>query len=177
MEQEVSFDSEDAELRGLLFSHEDKLRPVVVMTHGTTATITMAIDLYAERIFEAGYDVLLYDHRNFGRSGGNPRQEINPWIQARGYRHAVAFLRNSRRTQHIVLWGDSFSAGLALVAGALIENVSAIIAQIPVCGPSLPENRFDASAFATLKQVFDGGDVTGGPEQTPDRFRLFQLIR
>lgn len=138
MHQEVGFNSEGAELRGLLISHEDESRPIVVMTHGTTATITMTIDIYAQRIFEAGYDVFLYDHRNFGRSGGEPRQQINPWIQARGYRDAVSFLRNSRGNQKIVLWGDSYSAGLALVAGALIESISAIIAQIPVCGPSLP---------------------------------------
>lgn len=166
MHQEICFHSEGAELRGLLLSHEDEPRPVVVMTHGTTATITMAIDIYAQRLFQAGYDVLLYDHRNFGRSAGEPRQEINPWIQARGYRDAVSFLRRSRGNQEIVLWGDSFSAGLALVAGALIENVSAIIAQIPVCGPSLPHTKFDSTAFETMKQVFDGGDVTGGPEQT-----------
>ncbi len=166
MRQEVSFSSEGAELRGLRLSHEDGPRPIVVMTHGTTATITMAIDLYAERIFEAGYDILLYDHRNFGRSGGEPRQEINPWIQARGYRDAVSYLRSSGDERDIVLWGDSFSAGLALVAGALIENISAVIAQIPVCGPSLPQTTFDSNAFETMKEVFDGGDVAGGPEQT-----------
>lgn len=166
MRQKVSFDSEGAKLRGLRLSHENEACPIVVMTHGTTATITMAIDIYAERIFEAGYDILLYDHRNFGRSGGEPRQEINPWIQARGYRDAVSFLRKAGDERDIVLWGDSFSAGLALVAGALIENISAVIAQIPVCGPSLPQTTFDSDAFETMKEVFDGGDVSGGPEQT-----------
>ncbi|MEO0894117.1 MAG: alpha/beta fold hydrolase [Pseudomonadota bacterium] len=166
MRHEISFHSEGAELRGVRFSHEDRSCPIVVMTHGTTATITMGIDIYAGRIFDAGYDVLLYDHRNFGRSGGEPRQEINPWVQARGYRDAVSFLRGSEDKRDIVLWGDSFSAGLALVAGALIENISAVIAQIPVCGPSLPQTTFDHNAFQAMREVFNGGDVSGGPEDT-----------
>lgn len=166
MQQNVSFHSEGAELRGIYFSHDHEQRPVVVMTHGTTATITMAIDVYAKRIFDAGYDVLLYDHRNFGKSSGKPRQEINPWIQARGYRDAVSFLRNSGADRQIALWGDSFSAGLALVAGALIADISAIVAQIPVCGASVPEGNFDENAFYEMKEIFEDGDITGGPEQT-----------
>ena len=91
MYQEVSFNSEGAELRGRHYCHPAGQKPTVVMTHGTTATITMAVDQYAEAIFAAGFDVLLYDHKNFGLSGGEPRQEINPWVQTRGYRDAVAF--------------------------------------------------------------------------------------
>ena len=83
MYNDVSFNSEGAELRGRHYRHPDGPKPTVVMTHGTTATITMAVDQYAEAIFGAGFDVLLYDHKNFGLSGGEPRQEINPWIQTR----------------------------------------------------------------------------------------------
>ena len=35
---------------------------------------------------------LLYDHLNFGMSGGELRQQINTWIQARGYRDAMNYL-------------------------------------------------------------------------------------
>jgi pimeloyl-ACP methyl ester carboxylesterase len=166
MFQEVSFASEGAELRGRHYSHAISLNPTVVMTHGTTATVTMTVDHYAEAIFAAGFDVLLYDHKNFGRSGGEPRQEINPWIQTRGYRDAVAFLRVKQPDRPIVLWGDSFSAGLALVAGALIDDIAAIVAQIPVCGVALPQGFTDDGAFEIMKEVFEIGDVTGGPEQT-----------
>ena len=62
-------------------------------THGTSATIRMVAEDYANVFNRSGMSVLLYDHRNFGESGGEPRQEINPWIQARGYRDAVAFLQ------------------------------------------------------------------------------------
>jgi len=162
----VSFHSEGAELRGLHFAHGDQDCPIVVMTHGTSATITMTIDLYAKRLFDAGYDVLLYDHRNLGKSGGEPRQEINPWIQTRGYRDAVSFLRRTGGNRQIVLWGDSFSAGLALIAGALIEDVSAIVSQMPACGVSVPKLAFGADALNTMKEIFESGDVSGGPEQT-----------
>ena len=89
----VEFPSEGALLRGRFYRPERAAPfPVVVMTHGTTATITMALDHYAEVFCRAGLAVLLYDHRNFGMSGGEPRQQINPWIQARGYRDAVNYL-------------------------------------------------------------------------------------
>lgn len=166
MYKDVSFNSEGAALRGRHYCHPGASKPTVVMTHGTTATITMAVDLYAEAIFAAGFDVLLYDHKNFGQSGGEPRQEINPWIQARGYRDAVAFLRADRPDSKIVLWGDSYSAGLALVAGALIDDIAAIIAQIPVCGAALPQGLTDDGALAVMKEIFANGDVSGGPEQT-----------
>jgi len=48
------------------------------MAHGFTTTINgMTADKYAERFRQAGYSVLLYDHRNLGISDGEPRQEIN----------------------------------------------------------------------------------------------------
>ncbi len=166
MYKEVNFNSEGSELWGRHYCHPDGPKPTVVMTHGTTATITMAVDQYAEAIFAAGFDVLLYDHKNFGLSGGEPRQEINPWIQTRGYRDAVTFLRVKHPDSPIVLWGDSFSAGLALVAGALIEDIAAIVAQIPVCGVALPQGPTDDGALEVMKDIFANGDVSGGPEQT-----------
>jgi alpha-beta hydrolase superfamily lysophospholipase len=166
MFKDVSFNSEGAQLRGRHYCHLDSPKPTVVMTHGTTATITMVIDQYAEAIFAAGFDVLIYDHKNFGHSGGEPRQEINPWTQTRGYRDAVAFLRAHQPDCPIALWGDSYSAGLALVAGALIDNVAAVVAQIPVCGIELTKGLTGDNALAVMKQIFASGDVSGGTSQT-----------
>ena len=77
---EIEFPSEGAALRGLLYLTEARSRkpPVIIMAHGTSATIYMVADKYAEAFCRAGFAVLLYDHRNFGRSGGEPRQQINP---------------------------------------------------------------------------------------------------
>jgi len=166
MYDDVSFVSENATLRGRHYHHGEHRKPTVVMTHGTTATITMVIDKYAEAIFEAGLDVLFFDHRNFGQSGGEPRQEINPWVQVRGYRDAVAFLRERRPDQPVALWGDSYSGGLALVAGAVIDDIAAVVAQIPVCGIAIPDGPTGSDAFPIMKDLVASGDVGGGPEQT-----------
>lgn len=166
MYEAVEFASEGAVLRGRLYSNGNMAKPALVMAHGTSATITMVIDAYAEAFHAAGLNVLLYDNRNFGQSGGEPRQEINPWVQARGYRDAVAYLRAEHQVKRIALWGDSFTAGLVLVAGALIEDVTAIVAQIPVCGASWPEGPIEGDAFKILRAIFDSGDVSGGADDT-----------
>ena len=144
MFETVEFPSEGALLCGR-FYRPDRVAPfpVVIMTHGTTATITMAVDHYAEVFCSAGLAVLLYDHRNFGTSGGEPRQEINPWIQARGYRDAVNYLltRSDVHTDRIAAWGDSYSGMIALVVGALEPRFAAVAVQCPTCGAEKPERR------------------------------------
>jgi alpha-beta hydrolase superfamily lysophospholipase len=54
------------------------------MAHGTSATIQMVAIEYARAFAREGLAALIYDHRGFGRSGGEPRLEINPWVQCRG---------------------------------------------------------------------------------------------
>ena len=138
------------------------------MAHGTTATISMVAEDYAAAFHRAGMSVLLYDHINFGSSGDLMRQEINPWVQARGYRDAVTFIRQRSdiAPDRIAIWGDSFSAMEVLVVGALIEGLAGIVAQIPVCGIDLPKINPSADVFDLLKNVFESGDVSGTTETT-----------
>ncbi len=166
MYETVQFQSGELTLRGREYRHRNEDTPWVVMTHGTSATISMVVDAYAERIHDAGFNVLLFDHANFGISGGETRQQINPWVQARGYRDAVNFLRVRSVIGEIALWGDSYSAMIVLVAGAMIPGVSAIVAQIPACGVTLPDLQPSKEQFLKMKSIFDDGDVSGGPEHT-----------
>ena len=63
-----------------------------------------------------GFATLLYDHAGFGTSGGEPRQEVNPWRQVHGYRSAVSFLseRPEIDASRIAVWGFSYSGSIAL---------------------------------------------------------------
>jgi uncharacterized protein len=175
MFRNVAFPSQGATLRGRLYIAEDpdsprqgtsrRPAPVVIMTHGTSATITMVADRYAEVIHEAGFAVLLYDHRNFGISDGEPRGEINPWIQARGYRDAIDYVSSLAEIDNsrVAIWGDSFSAGQVLVVGACDHRVKAIVSQITACGPTMPPPDPDGAVFAALRRTFENGDV-GTPD-------------
>lgn len=170
MIKEVEFPSEGAVLRGLLFLPEAQAHksPVIIMAHGTSATVSMVADRYAESFRSAGFAVLLYDHRNFGKSGGEPRQEINPWIQCRGYGHAIDFIETVDAVDQgrIALWGDSYAGGEVIVVGAIDERIKAIVAQCPVCGaepPSLEPNR---SNFEQIKETYLSCNVRASPETT-----------
>lgn len=168
MIDEVEFSSQGAVLRGLLFRPDTEARPpVVIMANGTSATIHMVVDEYARVFCDNGLAVLLYDHRSFGASGGNPRQQINPWIQCRGYLEAIDFVRGvGIDGDRIALWGDSYSGGEVVVAGAVDGRVTAIVAQVPVCGPESPALEPTRANFDAVRDCLLGGEVAGGADVT-----------
>jgi len=138
------------------------------MAHGTSATMFMVMDKYAQAFQLAGFAVLAYDHRNFGRSEGEPRQEINPWIQCRGYRDAIDFAVTLAEidTDRIALWGDSYSGGEVVVVGAIDRRVKAIVAQCPAFGAEPPQVEPTRANFEMLTDIYSRGDVRGSPQPT-----------
>jgi hypothetical protein len=166
MFQIVEFSSESATLRGKLYVHSESA-PIVIMAHGFSATINgMVAEKYAEVFYEAGFAVLLYDHRNFGISDGEPRQEINRWVQARGYQDAIDFVSTLPQIDkdRVAIWGDSMSGAEVIVVGAVDERVKAVIAQVPACGDEPPPDDPDETLFESIRQTLQYGPVRGLPE-------------
>jgi pimeloyl-ACP methyl ester carboxylesterase len=166
MFEEIEFPSEGAMLRGRFYRSACRQAPALVMAHGTSATITMVADQYAAAFNKAGLNVLLYDHLGFGASGGEPRQQINPWVQGRGYRDAVNYLRDCQRIKRVALWGDSYSAAEVLVVGALVDRIAAVVAQTPATGTELPPLQPSDDILKQLRHLFAHGNIAGGPEHT-----------
>ncbi|CAN5769132.1 alpha/beta hydrolase [soil metagenome] len=164
---EIEFGSEGAVLRGFLYQalKGEPPFPLVVMAHGTSATIPMVADRYAEVFAQSGVSALLYDHRNLGISGGEPRQEINPWVQCRGYRDAITFASTieDHDPDRIAVWGDSYSGGEVFVVAACDSRVRVVVAQCPTVGGALPEVGPTPEIFAAIRETFDSGDLSGGP--------------
>jgi dienelactone hydrolase len=170
IETPVEFDSEGVTLRGYLLTAADARPrlPTLIMAHGTSATIKMVAIEYARSFARAGLAVLLYDHRNFGGSGGEPRQEINPWVQCRGYVDALTFActRSEVDVERLGLWGDSYTGGQVVVVSACDKRPKVVVAQCPVFGATIPSIAPSAETLAVIKATLLTGDVSGTPETT-----------
>ena len=69
------FTSEGSILRGRWYAAQDaENAPCIVMCHGTSATVPMALSSYATEFQDKGFNVFLYDHAGFGRSDGKTRR-------------------------------------------------------------------------------------------------------
>jgi len=161
MERLVDFPSQGATLRGrlLLPSTGARRPPVVIMAHGFSATAHgMVADQYAAAFCEAGMAVLLYDHRNFGRSGGEPRQQIDNWLQVIGYRDAINFVTtlDDVDPSRLAVWGDSKSGGGVLVAAAFDRRIAAVVTQVPACGDAPPSADPGNAVLEAMAGVYEG---------------------
>jgi hypothetical protein len=138
------------------------------MAHGTSATIQMVAIEYARVFASVGLAVLIYDHRNFGRSDGQPRLQINPWVQCRGYRDAMNYALGLPEidADRVALWGDSYTGGQVVVVSACDSRVKAIVAQCPVIGPSVPDTLPSEEAMDQIRRTLESGDVSGPSEAT-----------
>jgi len=108
-------------------------RPCVVMAHGLGGTRDSGLLPFAEAFAGAGLEVLLFDYRCFGDSGGEPRQLASPRRHRRDYAAAVEFARrlDGVDPDRIVLWGTSWSGGHVVHVAAEDSRIAAVIAQNP----------------------------------------------
>jgi len=113
--------------------------PVVVMASGFAGTRDVALPWFAERLAAAGLAVFVFDYRNFGASGGAPRQLLNPWQQLDDWSAALAFVRKRDAVDatRIALWGSSMGGGHALIAAARDGHVRGVVAQAPLVDTSV----------------------------------------
>ena len=115
----VEFDADGTTLRGWLYRPRGRaaIAPAVVMAHGYNCIKELYLDRYAAALANAGHAVLAYDHRNFGDSDGQPRQEVDPWMQVRDYRNAITFVQtlDGVDPKRIGIWGTSYAGGHVLV--------------------------------------------------------------
>jgi uncharacterized protein len=74
------------------------------------------IERFARAFAEDGFVVLFRDHRTFGASEEEPRQDIDPWRQIADW---LSFLesRPDVDPSPICLWGTSYAGGHAIVLG------------------------------------------------------------
>jgi alpha-beta hydrolase superfamily lysophospholipase len=106
--------------------------PVVVMAHGLSGTRRDCLGAFAERFAAAGFAALVFDHRGFGDSGGEP-DLFDPAMQLGDWRAAIAFARSLPGIDagRVATFGSSMGGGNALAAAAEDPGVAAAISQVP----------------------------------------------
>jgi pimeloyl-ACP methyl ester carboxylesterase len=116
------------------FAADGKQRPLVVMAHGFGGTKDSGLEPFARRFAAAGLDVLAFDYRGFGASGGQPRQSLSVRRQIADYHAAIEAARNLDGVDagRIALWGASFSGGHVLQVAAERDDIGAVIALTPL---------------------------------------------
>ncbi len=133
-------------------------RPAITMAHGFAGTMEHGIERFAEAFVEAGFVVLVHDHRNFGRSGGDHRGDVDPWQQIADWRRAISFLEARPEVDplRIGLWGTSYAGGHAIVLGATDRRLRSIVAQVPtISGYEQGLRRVSPDALPTLEHMFN----------------------
>jgi cephalosporin-C deacetylase-like acetyl esterase len=173
---DIAFEAEDATLRGWLYRPQSQAgsSPVVVMAHGYNCIKELYLDKYASSIASTGHVVLAYDHRNFGDSDGEPRQELDPWVQVRDYRHAITFAQtlDGVDPNRVGVWGTSYAGGHVLVVAAIDRRVGCVVAQVPtISGWESTLRRVPPQALAGQRRAFDSDRLerfrSGPPQMVP----------
>jgi alpha-beta hydrolase superfamily lysophospholipase len=106
--------------------------PIVVMAHGLSGTRRDGLGPFAERFAAAGFSALVFDHRGFGDSGGEP-DLFQPRRQLEDWRAAIAFARSLPGVdgERLATFGSSMGGGNALAAAADDPSVAAVVSQVP----------------------------------------------
>jgi uncharacterized protein len=106
--------------------------PIVVMAHGLSGTRRDGLGAFAERFAGAGIAALVFDHRGFGDSAGEPDLFV-PRRQLQDWHAAIAFARSLPNVdgERVATFGSSMGGGNALAAAARDPRVAAAISQVP----------------------------------------------
>jgi dienelactone hydrolase len=124
---------------------------------------TPSIQAVAAAFAAAGFAALTFDYRNFGESGGNPRQLVRIKTQLEDFHAAIQCARSQPtiRSDRIALWGTSLGGGHVITVAAEDSTIAAVVAQIPFNGfPKRVEGRSPRATFhlfgAMLRDVVHG---------------------
>lgn len=117
-------------LKGWHFTHPDTADCAVVLAHGWTATKEGVLK-YADIYWDCGCDLVMYDQRGHGESGGEYGTggvlekedliKVTHWVK-----QTLGF-----KAEQIAWMGSSWGASAVLQAGTMDEKVAFIVADSP----------------------------------------------
>jgi alpha-beta hydrolase superfamily lysophospholipase len=139
------------------------------MAHGLSGTRRDRLGAFAERFAAAGFAALVFDHRGFGDSGGEP-DLFDPRRQLEDWRAAIAFARSLPGIDpgRVATFGSSMGGGNALAAAAGDPHVAAAISQVPFLDIVRQAHRASPRVTAQMLRAAIRGDhlpAVGQPDE------------
>ncbi len=181
MRRDIEFQSNGDTIRGWFYTPDtgDGPFPTVVMAGGWCYVKEIVQPHYAEMFATNGMAAVLFDYRNFGDSGGERRQHIDPHMQLDDYRNAISYAETLEEVDanRIGAWGLSYSGGHSLILAAIDSRVKVAVSQIPVidgwlnmrlANGTVDFRRLEAALLAARRKKFESGDDTMIPHFTLD---------
>jgi uncharacterized protein len=161
-------------LRGWLFLPEagKAQHPAISMAHGYAGVKEHGLERFAQSFAQAGFVVLVHDHRNFSASDGAVRHDIDPWHQIADWRRAISFLESLPEVdaERIGVWGTSYAGGHVLVLAANDRRIRAVVAQVPtISGYEQGLRRVPPDAVTALELLFDDDERAQFRGESPRR--------
>src|SRR5258705_5671473 len=135
--------------------------PAVVMAHGIGGIKAGGLSPFAERFRKEGFAAIAFDYRNFGGSGGQPREGLSVPRQRADYSTVIGWGVEQPYIdpRQIIAWGTSF-AGMHILELAVSDNrLTAAVAQAPLADGlaaammSKPKNGARLFGLALLDRV------------------------
>ena len=91
---------EGVELGAWLFVPEGTgSHPAITTAHGFAGIMEHGLEPFAHAFAAAGFVVLVHDHRKFGTSGGEPRNDVDPQDASRRLAPRDLLPRNASRSR------------------------------------------------------------------------------
>jgi fermentation-respiration switch protein FrsA (DUF1100 family) len=175
---DVEFEADGGvKLRAWLFVPDTgrKSYPAITMAHGYSGLRDHGIERFARAFADNGFVVLLHDHRNFGASEGEPRQDIDPWRQIADWRRAISYLESLPFVDgtRIGLWGTSYAGGHAIVLGATDRRLACVVAQVPtISGYEQGLRRVPPESVAAVDAAFAEDERAQARGEPPKRIAV-----
>jgi uncharacterized protein len=151
--QDIHFHSAGDACAAWLYRPSDDAQPtpIVVIAHGLSGTRRDGLGAFAERFAAAGLAALVFDHRGFGDSAGEP-DLFDPKRQLEDWRAAIACARSRPGIDplRVATFGSSIGAGNALAAAAGDSRVAAAVSQVPFLDMWRQAYRSSPRVLATM---------------------------
>src|SRR5437899_10202925 len=108
--------------------------PAVVMARGIGGIKAGGLAPFAERFRDEGFVAIAFDYRNFGGSGGQPREVLSVPRQRADYSTVIGWAVEQPYVDptQIIAWGTSFAGMHVLELAVSDARLSAAVAQAPL---------------------------------------------